>query len=443
MTKLNDVINTLKNAGAEAYYVGGYVRDEMRGVKSNDIDIEVFNMSAEDLYATLSQFGKVDLEGESFGVMKLEGLDVDFTLPRVDSKAGDKHHHFNVSVNIHMTPYEATLRRDLTINALMKNVITGEVLDFHGGLNDLENKVVRCVDTDKFAEDVLRPLRAARFASRFGFTLDNELIKTARKVNYEHLPTERITSEIEKILLSDKPSIGFNAMLEMGVIEQLFPELFALVGCEQNPKYHPEGDAWAHTMNVLDGAAAYKHHVKEPMAFMYSALLHDIGKPATTVLNAKGNWTSVGHELAGADLVTQCMARFTKTKSYSKYIKKMVRFHMVGHNLTAMRKVRVRRIVVQTNMYDLLYLFAADNYWVYGTPEEYLLHPKHTACVAVVTDACDGKFTIDPAITSKDLFEAGYEPGVEFGRVLCETFSMQVDLIPIKLIKRKLNEKVI
>lgn len=213
MKKIDKLFKVLAAADAKTYYVGGYVRDKILGKQNKDIDVEIHNLTEDDFIQILKSMNiKVDLVGESFGVYKvyIDGIDYDFSFPRTETKVGDKHTDFEIVVDPFIGEYEASLRRDFTINALMENTLTGEILDFHDGLKDLENKIIRHT-SDKFSEDGLRVYRAAQFAARFGFKIAESTYKLFTPELVKDLAIERVDMELQKVFeKSDKPSKFFN-----------------------------------------------------------------------------------------------------------------------------------------------------------------------------------------------------------------------------------------
>jgi tRNA nucleotidyltransferase (CCA-adding enzyme) len=295
----NDIARAVRDAGGRALIVGGWVRDRLLGRESKDIDLEVFGVSADALKPLLESFGRVDTVGESFTVYKIGGLDV--SLPRRESKTGRGHKGFTVIGDPSLSIEEAARRRDFTVNAISFDPLTGDYLDPFNGRADLDAKRLRVVDASTFADDSLRVLRALQFAARFDLTLDDEAKRICRAIPLDDLPPERIWGEIEKLLLAaERPSIGFALALELGVVDTIFPELKALVGCEQEPEWHPEGDVWVHTLQVLDRARERINDLERPQALtvMLGALCHDLGKPATTAF-IDGRIRSPFHEEAG------------------------------------------------------------------------------------------------------------------------------------------------
>ncbi len=293
------IARAVRARGGRALIVGGWARDRILGRESKDIDVEVFGVEADALKALLETFGRVDTVGESFTVYKIAGLDV--SLPRRESKTGRGHKGFTVVGDPSLSFEDAARRRDFTINAISFDPLTGEYLDPFNGQADLAAKRLTVVDPGTFADDSLRVLRALQFAARFDLTLDDRTKAICRAIALDDLPSERVWGEIEKLLLrAERPSIGFALALDLGVVDALFPGLKALVGCEQEPEWHPEGDVWVHTLQVIDRARERISDLPHAQAVtvMLGALCHDLGKPATTAF-IDGRIRSPFHEEAG------------------------------------------------------------------------------------------------------------------------------------------------
>ena len=286
------------DAGGRALFVGGWVRDTLMGRDSKNIDIEVFGLPPDRVKSILESIGRVDEVGASFQVFK--SGDVDVSLPRRDSKSGRGHRGFEVTGDPSMSIEEATRRRDFRINAILWDPLTEEYLDPFDGRGDLGRRLLRVVDAQTFSDDSLRALRAIQFAARFEFALDDEAKALCRAMPLDDLPAERVWSEVEKLLLARKPSVGFALALELGIVEKLWPELKALDGCPQEPEWHPEGDVWVHTLQVIDQARARVDDLPRPqqLAMMLGAVCHDLGKPATTRFS-DGRIRSLDHEEQG------------------------------------------------------------------------------------------------------------------------------------------------
>lgn len=302
------IASAVRDAGGRALIVGGWVRDRLLGVEAPDVDLEVFGLPVERLRALLERFGRVDAVGASFQVFKLGDLDV--SLPRRESKAGRGHKAFEVTGDPAMSYEDAARRRDFTINAISFDPLTGEYLDPFNGRADLERRVLRVVDQTRFADDSLRVLRALQFAARFNLTMEESSKTICRGIALDDLPAERIWGEFEKLLFAPRPSIGLALGLELGVVERLFPELFALVGCPQEPEWHPEGDVWVHTLQVVDQARKDISDLPrgKQLALMVGAVAHDLGKPATTAY-IDGRIRSIDHEEQGVAPATRFLDR--------------------------------------------------------------------------------------------------------------------------------------
>ena len=309
LDRVRDLATAVRDAGGRALVVGGWVRDRLLGRDSTNIDVEVFGVPSSRLRQLLELFGRVEAVGESFQVYKLG--DIDVSLPRRDSKAGRGHRGFDVVGDPNLSIEEAARRRDFTVNAISWDPLTGEYLDPVGGRSDLANGRLRVVDPATFPDDSLRVLRAMQLAARFELTLDRTTADLCRTIPLDDLPAERIWGEIEKLLLlAGQPSIGLALALDLGVVAKLFPELHALAGCPQEPEWHPEGDVWIHTLQVIDRARTRIDDLVRPqqLTVMLGALCHDLGKPVTTAV-IDGRIRSMDHEEQGVPPATALMDR--------------------------------------------------------------------------------------------------------------------------------------
>jgi tRNA nucleotidyltransferase (CCA-adding enzyme) len=302
------IAESVRATGGRALIVGGWVRDHLLGVFSDNVDLEVFGIPADQLKTLLEPFGRVEAVGASFQVYKVAGIDV--SLPRRDSKSGRGHRGFAVTGDPSMNIEEAARRRDFTVNAISWDPLTDEYLDPFHGRDDLAKRLLRVVDPSTFPEDSLRVLRAVQFAARFSLTIDSATRDLCRVIPLDDLPAERVWGEVEKLLMAERPSIGLALALDLNVIEPLFPELFALVGCEQEPEWHPEGDVWVHTLQVVDQARTRIADLPRPqqITVMLGALAHDLGKPATTAF-LDGRIRSIDHEEQGVAPATAFLDR--------------------------------------------------------------------------------------------------------------------------------------
>lgn len=403
--------------GGRAYFVGGCVRDTFLGLESKDFDIEVHGIDQLDLEHILESFGTVARVGESFGVYKLAGNDIDVALPRTEVKVGDGHRDFDVAVNPQLGIKEAARRRDFTMNALYEDVLTGDVSDPYGGLADLRAGVIKHVDGGTFGEDPLRVLRAAQFAARFDMRIDASTVELCRTMQLEHLPHERIAEETKKALLKAKrPSLYFRALREMGQLKGWFDEVDALIGVEQNPCFHPEGDVFEHTMLVLDSAAALRDRASWSLGLMLSALCHDMGKPKATFRLETGRIVSYGHENEGIAVAAAFLDRVFHEKRLRQYVLNMVKLHMrPGSLLNANAKQKSFTKLFDESCCPVDLCLLAQSDWEGSTGGEPF---------ATVEDRLAGhlqrfeELMARPYVKGDDLIAAGVEPGPKMGEVL-------------------------
>ena len=312
-----DIAVEVRARGGRALIVGGWVRDRLLGRRAKDLDLEVFGLPQDQLPALLSAFGRVEAVGQSFPVYKViretpgHFDDIDVALPRRESKIGRGHKGFEVHGDPFMSIEDAARRRDFTINAMAWDPLNDEYLDPFHGRDDLARHLLRVVDPSTFGEDSLRVLRAVQFAARFEFALHDDTAALCRTIPLDDLPAERVWGELEKLLLqAERPSIGFALALDLGVIDRLLPEMRALLGCDQEPDWHPEGDVWTHTLMVIDTARELNADLDRPqlITVMLGAICHDLGKPATTAV-IDGRIRSHNHEEAGVEPAARLLDR--------------------------------------------------------------------------------------------------------------------------------------
>ena len=314
--------------GGHTYFVGGCVRDEILGEEIKDYDIEVHGIAPSELETVLDSIGERITIGESFGIYNLKGCSVDIAMPRKEKVKGSGHRDFDVFVDPHIGVVDAAKRRDFTFNALMKDVLTGEIIDSFGGKEDLEKRILRHVNDEAFAEDPLRVLRGAQFAARLGASVAPETVELCRGMDLRSLSKERIEGEIKKALLkAEKPSVFFEVLREMNQLDVWFPELSALCGVPQNPRHHAEGDVWTHTMMVLDEAAKLRDSVENSFGFMLAAVTHDFGKAICTEF-IKGELHAYEHESKGLPLVKRFLKRITGETKLIEYVVNLAELHM-------------------------------------------------------------------------------------------------------------------
>lgn len=405
------IAERVRLAGGRAYYVGGYVRDRLLGIENKDIDIEVHGLDVEVLRELLSSCGEILEMGESFGIFTLKGTNIDIAMPRSERATGRGHRDFFVNTDGFIGTKKAAERRDFTVNAIMQDVLTGEIIDHFGGLEDLKKGVLRHVNVKSFPEDPLRVLRLAQFAARFGFTVSEKTAELCKTIDLSSLSRERVEGELKKALLkAEKPSVFFDVLRDVNGLDFWFPEIRNLINVPQNPDFHPEGDVWVHTMQVLDRAAKYRDKVSSPLAFMLSALVHDLGKAVTTQ-ELNGIIHSYNHESAGLIIVKRFLSRITGEKAVISYALNMTLLHMkpgvmvrAGSSQKSFNKLFDQSVAPK----DLIYLSFSDK------------DEKSVQTENILFEKLDifNEIMSRPFVQGKDLIEAGLTPGKSFSQLL-------------------------
>jgi tRNA nucleotidyltransferase (CCA-adding enzyme) len=426
------VAETVAREGGRALLVGGFVRDRLLGIDSQDLDIEVFGLTFEELERVLSTLGEVIHVGKAFGVFRVKGLDIDFSLPRRDSKVRPGHTGFDVEYDPGMSFAEASRRRDLTMNSMGLDPLTLEYLDPHGGRRDLREKRLRATDPLHFPEDPLRGLRVATFAARFEMLPDEELRELCSELDLSELSAERVFTELEKLLLrSERPSIGFELLRETKLL-RFFPEIEALVGVSQEPDWHPEGDVWIHTMMVLDEAAKLRTgRADDDLALMFGALAHDFGKPATT-RTIEGRITSYEHDARGAVIAEVFLERLRAPKELTLRVKALVRHHLAPalfqkNGATAKGYRRLARDLAAADVRpDLLLRVATADHLGRTTDDAFARRfPAGEHFKKMMESLELGVEAPKDVVLGRHLIARGLEPGPEFGRILAECRDVQ------------------
>lgn len=437
--KVLAIARAVKDAGGKAFLVGGCVRDILMGNQIKDWDVEVYQLQPQRLREVLETFGTVNAVGEAFTVYKL-GHDLDVSIPRRERKSGRGHRGFVIEGDPDLSIEEATRRRDFTINAILEDPLTGEFVDPFNGQEDIETGVLRAVSEDTFAEDSLRVLRAAQFASRFHFTIDPDTVALCQAIDLSDLPGERIWGEIEKLLiLSERPSVGLRWLKELRVVDQLFPEIASLIAVPQDPVWHPEGDVFVHTQLVIDRARELIADLDYPkqVTVMLAALAHDFGKPATTEF-LEEHWRSRGHEEAGVGPTKRFLDRLNlhTLDGYDvrAQVIALVREHLKPGEFYKKRdeigEGAFRRLARRCEP-DLLYRVAkADSLgrnaewvpreqWYDAEAQEWFIERVRELQVSSGAPA--------PILLGRHLLELGMDPGPRVGSITKAVYEMQLD----------------
>lgn len=426
---LNVIISDLMASGGTVTVVGGSVRDMLLGLPAHDLDLEVSGLDMETVHQIVENKFSLDITGVSFSVLKarVPGTSdvIDIAMPRTEELTGTSHTDFDVNVDKDLDFRTAASRRDFTINAMGYNPVTGELLDPFGGEADLRAGILRHV-SDKFSEDPLRPLRAARFAGRFGFTIAPETVELCRAMRplAEELPPERVWSELVGILESASPGVALHALDHIGWID-VFPELAALRGVQQDVGWHPEGDVFIHTAHVLDYAATHLEFEShdDRLITMTAAMCHDFGKSTVTEFR-DGRIRSHGHEEAGVPLTQSLLHRLGQV-ALTKDVTPLVEYHLAPVTLTTDRAIR--RLSTKVPRLDLLVAVSMADQG--GRP------PLHNAEAFAKIGAFMGRVRVldlndgppKSLATGDHLIAMGLTPGPRFKELLGAVYDAQLD----------------
>lgn len=443
---LSPIIAEIENEKGTAYIVGGFVRDHLfhkeHGVKnvSKDIDFEVYGLPLDSLKKILSKHGEVQECGKSFGVLKLakDGEVYDFALPRSDSKASSGHQGFIVNTDPHMNPEAATKRRNFTVNSAMINAHTHELFDPNGAVQDIKMKTLRPTDPFQYGDDPLRNLIGLQQSVRFGFTpnFSDYMVYAAASTEYYSLSIERIWEEWRKLFSKGICFKGFFNAIPLLALNEIYPELHAMLFCEQDPEWHPEGNAAVHS--ELSAEWAVKHCLsnsvegEDRLVLVAAALLHDIGKPLVTTVDPEdGKIRSKGHDTAAIEfngnpgpLIT-FLHRIGMPEHLQKRIIPLVKEHMV-HVGGTLEKKTVRRIanrIYPATISELDLIIQADHA---ARPPLSSMHPCPELMLHALALDVDAAKPI-PILQGRDLIKCGIKPGPEMGELLRKAFELQLD----------------
>lgn len=429
----------VREAGGRAMLVGGSVRDRLAGVESKDFDVEVYGLEPVRLRAVLEQMGQVNTVGDHFSVYKLalhraaagpgddsdkqERFEIDVSLPRRESKSGHGHRGFVIEGDPAMTFEEAARRRDFTVNAILYDPLTGEIVDPFGGREDFERRILRAVAAETFVEDSLRVLRAVQLAARFEMTIDPRTGALCRAIELSDLPSERIWGEIEKLVtLASRPSIGLDAALDLAVLDKLFPQIRALVGCRLEDRTHDDRDLFDDTKRSLDEAVRLSGELSKShrTAVMLATLCSDLGcvepgeagnaleERTKSLLNTLGLYT-----ISGYDVRSQVLA--------------LVRESPTPREFYGSREIATdgdfRRLAQKVDL-DILYRVTkacalGHGSVTSGVAEDWFIDRARDLGIEHAPPA--------PLLLGRHLIEAGFEPGPQMGRLLRHVYELQLD----------------
>ncbi|MBR4904264.1 MAG: HD domain-containing protein [Selenomonadaceae bacterium] len=331
MTEL-EFAEKISEAGGKAYLVGGAVRDKFRGVSAHDRDYCVTGLEEKTFNKMFNDAPKF---GKSFPVYSIEidGVYCEVAFARTERKVGRGYRGFEILFSPDVTIEQDLYRRDTTINAMAMELLSGELIDPFGGREDVINKKIRAV-SEHFTDDPVRALRAARQAAQFNFEICAETIEAMKLCGEElaHEPTERIFDELETALKTDKPSIFFRSLERADLLEITFPEIAQLRGKIQPTFFHPEGDAYEHTLNILDEVAK----INPKPIVRFAALMHDIGKGTTPPEMLPHHYL---HEKRGLEVLKEMNRRMIIPSDWKKIASFVIREHMRAPRLEKSGKI--------------------------------------------------------------------------------------------------------
>ncbi|MFZ0592413.1 MAG: CCA tRNA nucleotidyltransferase [Bryobacteraceae bacterium] len=409
-----EIIHFLQSKGHKAYLVGGCVRDRLLGQNPKDYDVATDAKPNQ----ILSYYPESDRVGAQFGVVLVrgpEGAQVEVATFRSDRGYTDGRRPDQVEFE--SDPKQDVIRRDFTINALLENPVTGEVLDYVGGQEDLRNGVIRAIGIPelRFREDHLRMVRAIRFAARLNFEIEPATLEAIRALASlaQDVAGERVRGELIRILTEGHARRGMELLDESGLLRVLLPEVKALQGVAQPPEYHPEGDVWVHTLMMLDKL----DHPSATLAM--GALLHDIGKPATFRVADRIRFD--GHAEAGVEIARGILERLRFSRNETDQILGLISNHMRFKDVPRMRQSTLKRFLRLPDFEEHLELHRVDCLASHGNLDIWRFARENLAAL--------GEDELRPKrlLTGRDLIAAGYRPGPELGRALEEVETAQLE----------------
>ncbi|MEI6034300.1 MAG: CCA tRNA nucleotidyltransferase [Verrucomicrobiae bacterium] len=400
------IVRRLRDAGHEALFAGGCVRDQLLGREAHDIDIATSARPEE----VQGLFPRTVAVGAQFGVVVVldHGKEFQVATFRADGAYIDGRHPESVA---YTTAEGDALRRDFTINGLFFDPLEDRILDFVGGEADLKSGVIRCIGepAERFREDKLRLLRGVRFAAALGFQIEQATWDAlrARTMEIVAVSAERIRDEVVKIFCHPSRAIGFDLLDESGLLGVLLPEVAAMKGCEQPPEFHPEGDAFVHTRLML---SLLEEPVSIPLVF--SVLFHDIGKPPTMFRDESGRIRFNGHESASAAMAERILSRLRFSNAEAGATVVGVQNHMAFKDVQNMRMATLKRFLARPTMDDELALHRADCLGSHGMLDNY------DFLLAKREEFSREPLIPPPLVTGLDLIGLGWTPGPHFKKTL-------------------------
>jgi putative nucleotidyltransferase with HDIG domain len=409
MTAPGEMIRRLRENGHSAYLVGGCVRDTLLKIPVSDFDIATSATPEE----VQKLFPHARLVGAHFGVVMVD--DVEIATYRSDFAYSDGRRPDQVRYE--EDPEADARRRDFTINALFLDPETGDILDFVGGRQDLQNRIIRAIGDPeaRFREDHLRMLRAVRFAARLCFTIEPETFgaikKLARKIN--QIAPERIRGELDRMLTEGHADRAFGLLDQTGLLQEVLPEVSAFHGVEQPPEFHPEGDVWVHVMQMLAGLKS------PPATLAWGVLLHDAGKPGTFQRLDRIRFN--GHVELGVEIGRKIANRLRFSTEVKDQVLALIANHMRFGDVHRMKDSTLKRFLRLPSFEEHLELHRLDCLASHGHLDNY------NFAKAKFEETPPAEIKPERLLTGRDLIAAGWTPGPEFRRVLDEVEDAQME----------------
>jgi poly(A) polymerase len=410
-----ELASLLHKAGHHAYFAGGCVRDKLLDLEPKDYDIATSATPSE----VLALFPSANEVGAHFGVIiaKHKGHHIEIATFRTDGSYRDGRRPDAVTFS---TPQEDAQRRDFTINGLFEDIVSGEVIDYVEGLADLKSRQLRAIGnaSQRFQEDALRLLRAVRFSCSLGFPIESGTMAAIRENAslLRNISFERIRDEFSKIITSPRRKQGVELLVETGLMDHFLPEFRELIGCEQPPQWHPEGDVYIHTLIMLDmlDAAA-------PLELCLATLLHDIAKPPTRSVDLDGRIRFNGHDSLGAEMCEQILSRLKYPNAIIRDATHMVSRHMQFMNVQQMRNAKLKRFMSVPTFPQEMELHRVDCASSNGFTDNYLFLQGKSE------EFAHEPLIPPPLVSGKDLISRGFTPGPRFKEILEEIQTEQLE----------------
>lgn len=409
-----EIVRELRSYGHQAFLVGGCVRDRLLGIRPKDYDVSTDARPDE----ILSYFPQSETVGAHFGVVLVTregGVQVEVATFRSEGAYSDGRRPG--VIRFETNPALDAKRRDFTINGLMQDPVSGEVLDFVGGRADLAHKIVRAIGDpeERFSEDHLRMLRAVRFAARLNFSLEMETMNAIRRLALSicNISAERIRDELVRIVTEGNAHVGLELLDRSSLLAYLLPEVKAFQGVEQPPDFHPEGDVWTHVLLMLE-------RLRQPSSTLaFGVLLHDVGKPATFRIADRIRFD--GHAEVGAEMAHKRLCQLKFSNEDTEQITSLVANHMRFKDVRNMRLSTLKRFLRLPRFEEHLELHRLDCLASNGYTDSYEFVREK------LNDLRSEQLRPARLIGGQDLIEAGYQPGPGFGRALEAVETAQLD----------------